>query len=190
LAEREGPAGPWNSYREEEAERNQTLRISTALRQYLDHARGDGESDEDLLWRLLGWSQGVEVDPTTSQLYTYLKSPELHVMSELTERYLAVLGFLYKQNGALFEKRVLPIRKRQRVHFAKSEKTIRDSGVSTQAKQIPGSKLWALTNMRADRKKEMLGRVLAALDYGDAVRRQVQTVISLGVVEQSRGRIR
>lgn len=58
--------------------------------------------------------------------------------------------------------------------------------MSTQPRSIPDSKLWALTNMRSDRKLDIIDRVLAALDYPDVVRRRVKNAIVAGVLEQNR----
>src|SRR5688572_28134093 len=111
MAKDAGTVGGW-AYREEEEERNKILRISVDLRRFLDGRRREGESDQALLWRLIKPTrETVEENPRVHQLRAYLRDPTLRASSQLTERYLAVLSFLYNQDPALFLRRILRIRK-------------------------------------------------------------------------------
>jgi negative regulator of replication initiation len=156
---------------------HETLHISPALRAYLKARRLPRERDEDLLWRLLDPPRDPLATAKGMELEDYVSSAPFLAMTQLTERYLHLLAFCNRQDARIFEHRVSQIRKRQRVYFASSREEIERSGVSTQPRLIPDSDLWALTNMRRDRKVEVLDRVLRALDYPEGVRQRVITKV-------------
>jgi negative regulator of replication initiation len=86
-----------------------------------------------------------------------------------TERYLSILEVFHRENPVEFVSVVLNFDRYSRAYFARSRGEIEDSGRSTQPAQIPGSSIWALTNIRAERKQEWLKRVATALSYGPRV---------------------
>ena len=85
--------------------------------------------------------------------------------ARVTDRYLQALSFLHAEQPRLFEQAVLRFETYSRVYFAQSAQEIDRSGRSTQPHEIPGTALWALTNMRADQKRVTLARLAVALGY-------------------------
>jgi negative modulator of initiation of replication len=83
-----------------------------------------------------------------------------------TERYLAILGFAYREKQDKFAK-VLNVSGRRRKYFAASHEEIDKSGTSTHPHAVPGSdkKYWAMTNADTTQKRDMLSKALQVLEY-------------------------
>lgn len=124
-----------------------------------------GESESTVLRRLLNLPRGGRDKPGVGrkpELEPFWESADFGACSTTTERYLCLLGFLYSQYEKDFD-RVLKIAGRERRYFGRSESEIEESGMSTHPRQIPGTKLWAMTNSDTAQKKQIMGRVLEVL---------------------------
>ena len=96
-------------------------------------------------------------------LLRFVANPAL-LCRNTTERYLAILGFAFKEKQTEFAK-VLEVSGRRRKYFAGSRKEIEASGTSTHPHPIPGSHYWAMTNADTIQKREMLSKALHVLEY-------------------------
>jgi negative modulator of initiation of replication len=96
-------------------------------------------------------------------LLHFVSDPALRCRNT-TERYLAILGFAFREKPAKFAK-VLEVSGRSRKYFASSREEIEISGASTHPHPIPGSPFWAMTNADTTQKKEMLSKALQVLEY-------------------------
>ena len=67
------------------------------------------------------------------------------ILKRPTDQFLKILGFVYNQDPAKFEK-VLAVKGRRRRYFGHSREEIEKSGKSTHPRSIPGSGYWAMTN--------------------------------------------
>src|SRR6267378_5061824 len=85
----------------------------------------------------------AKADPARHELTKALESSALRGKFNAVDRYLHVLGAAAAQNSREFEK-VLALRGRGRVYFAKSKEEIEASGTSTQPRQIPSTRYWAM----------------------------------------------
>jgi negative regulator of replication initiation len=103
-----------------------------------------------------------------SALLHFITDPAL-LCRNTTERYLAILGFAYREKQEKFAK-VLDVRGRSRKYFAGSREEIEKYGTSTHPHPIPGSekKYWAMTNADTIQKREMLSNALKVLAYSPA----------------------
>jgi negative regulator of replication initiation len=99
----------------------------------------------------------------TSALRHFVTDPAI-LCRNRTERYLAILGFAYKDKQEKFPK-VLEVSGRSRKYFAASREEIASSGTSTHPHPIPGSRYWAMTNADTIQKREMLSKALQVLEY-------------------------
>src|SRR5262249_17948335 len=91
-------------------------------------------------------------------------------------RFLAVLGEAHRQKTSEFNK-VLAIRGRERLYFAKSEREISASGYSTHPKKIPGTEYWAMTNASNAKKRQILRNALRALGFSNESSEAARTLL-------------
>jgi len=98
-------------------------------------------------------------------LLDFVSDPAL-LCRNTTDRYLAILGFAFKDKRDKFA-RVLEVSGRRRKYFADSREAIEESGTSTHPHPVPGSqkKYWAMTNTATPMKREMLSKALKVLEY-------------------------
>lgn len=101
-----------------------------------------------------------------SELMRFLADPSFRYRRTATDKYLRVLGFVYKQDPTGFAK-LLEISGRNRKHFGRSREEIENSGISTHPRQIPESEYWAMTNADTRQKSDMLRNALRVLGYSD-----------------------
>ena len=149
-----------------------SIEIDQDIYDYLLHrVEAFGETPSYVLRRELGLvrpDSGLPTKPPEPhELSSLLASPQFPRMWSVTDRYLAILGELFRQHPDAFEA-VLSIKGRQRVYFAKSEADVYNSGESVEPKQIPGSPFWAMTNASTGKKIGIMHDVLARLDVSDA----------------------
>ena len=126
-----------------------------------------GESASDILRRLLDLPKNiVETSPAVPQDHEFSKllSDARIVLRPATSKYLSILAEAYKQKSNDFAK-LLDVRGRERIYFAKSEQEILASGSSTHPKQIPGTPYWAMTNASNDKKAAILEQALASIGF-------------------------
>ena len=83
-----------------------------------------------------------------------------------TDKFLAILEFVYQQDPKAFEK-VLEIGGRRRKYFGRSRQEIVSSGTSTHPRQIPRAPYWVMTNADTRQKCEMLRLGLKTLGYSE-----------------------
>lgn len=84
--------------------------------------------------------------------------------SSVVERFLLILSVLHHVNTDTFE-RILAVKGRNRLYFAKSKQELTASGSSTNPKQVPNSEYWVVTNNNTSKKSSMLMEVLNILGY-------------------------
>lgn len=140
-----------------------------------------GESASSILRRELnlnGPGAGKRSAPpgATHELSALLSSPKMR-FGYATDKFLAVLSEAYKEKPKEFEK-VLSIKGRDRVYFARSKDEIVRSGKSTQPLQIPGAPYWVMTNSPTPQKKTMLRQALQLLGYSEAASADAARAIS------------
>ena len=136
------------------------------------NTREIGESASDILRRLL------EVPAASKQEHPEPPPPSAHELQDLLEsaefksqaplhKFLMMLGWAHEKKPEEFEK-VLSVRGRYRIYFARSEQEIVRSGNSTQPKPIPGSPFWVMTNSPTKQKADMIRQVLKLLGFSTA----------------------
>ena len=129
-----------------------------------------GESASSILRRVLaieGASTSADEDPEEgwiSALADFLTSTDFQRLRNVTDRYLAILGELYRRHGDEFAK-VLEVAGRKRSYFGRSAAEVEASGRSLEPRLIPGSDYWAMTNASTDYKREILEDVLRQFGY-------------------------
>lgn len=133
----------------------------------LRNAERIGEDASSILRRLLGLDgKSAEDRAGDRDLTTFLRSPEMLARRSVTDRYLGLLGWLGSRHAANgFEEKLLAIRGRQRVYFARSRDEIVASGKSTHPKSIPSLGLWAMTNADSSQKRDIARRLMETLGY-------------------------
>ena len=127
-----------------------------------------GESAGDILRRILG-GPIKHADKSTSavaevhELVKVLENPAVKFKPGV-EKFLYILGEASKIKPDSFEK-ILSIQGRGRKYFAASRSEIESSGNSTQPKQIPGTRYWAMTNSPTSQKAMIMRQVLEAVGF-------------------------
>jgi negative modulator of initiation of replication len=104
---------------------------------------------------------------TGHELMPALSDPEFAQQHAVVDKMLYILSAAYKLKPDAFEK-VLLIQGRGRRYFAKSEMEIKNSGKSTQPRNITGTEYWVMTNSPTPQKQELLGRVLRLLGFSQS----------------------
>lgn len=100
-------------------------------------------------------------------LVDFVTSPAYLSNRNVVGLFLAILSFAYKQDPVGFG--TLDGRGgRTRIYLAKDRSTLEASGESVNAKQIPESPFWVVTNNSTLMKKTLLGQVLHSLGYHSA----------------------
>lgn len=153
------------------------LDIDEDVYQYLlSRAVRIGESGSAILRRELGLPEPNGRGSTEGVRGAQSKAPEVEAIEGLiadprfagqrvvTKKYLSLLGHLAEMHGEDFE-RVLSIRGRQRVYFAKNQQEIAKSGKSLHPRKIPGTNYWAMTNADTAHKQDIMAEVLKVLGY-------------------------
>lgn len=142
-----------------------------------------GESASDILRRLLHFSikspkgtAGTAPQPTLQHEFSKLLDDPSVRRRPATAIYLLVLAEAYKQKPNNFCK-VLQVRGRERIYFAKSEQEILDSGSSTHPKPIPDTPFWAMTNASNLKKASVAEDALAAMGFSAQARHDVGIAI-------------
>ena len=107
---------------------------------------------------------------------TFLTQPGFR-FGNATDRFLAILSEAHRRKPDQFEK-VLTIRGRDRIYFARSKEEIVKSGRSTQPLQIPKTTYWAMTNSPTRQKQDLVRQVLDVLGF--SVEEQVAAARAIG----------
>jgi len=98
------------------------------------------------------------------QLFNYINKEELAMQRGAVGRFVLILSALYRVHPKAFVK-VIDIRGKGRLYFAKSAEELKASGSSTNPKKIGQSPYWVITNTNTTRKKMMLTEVSKELGY-------------------------
>lgn len=106
----------------------------------------------------------LEQDERKKQLEDFLKTPQFKAAGNATEKFMALLAFLDRQNPGKFGT-VENINGRSRRYFAKNKADLEGSGASVYPKRIPGSEYWVVTNNSTESKMKLLIRVMQILGY-------------------------
>jgi negative modulator of initiation of replication len=101
-----------------------------------------------------------------SKLKSYLSSPTFLVHADAVSKFLAILSWLWREQGPVFEV-VTGIRGTKRRYFSKDPKELEDSGRSVMPKRIPESPYWVVSNNGTRLKKEIISDVMRVLGYTD-----------------------
>lgn len=105
--------------------------------------------------------------PKDKALLDFVTSPAYLANRNVVGLFLAILSFAYTQDPTGFG--TLDGRSgRTRIYLAKDRSALESSGESVNAKQIPNSPFWAVTNNSTPMKKTLLGQVLRSLGYSAA----------------------
>lgn len=156
------------------------IRVDQDIYDYVRGSRVEGESVEEALRRLLGLSR-LGDDERSEELLRLLADRDFRAdHTTATARFLAALACLHDQDPERFEK-VVGLKGRSRIYLARSREAVEGAGRTTFPRLIPGTDLWALTNLRTAQKKQILNRVLRILDYGKETRLQVLRVLTSGL---------
>jgi negative regulator of replication initiation len=103
-------------------------------------------------------------DEREKKLGDFLAKPEFRAERSAVGKFLALLAFLYRENGNQFAI-VQKFNGRSRKYFAHSEADLEQSGKSVNPKNIPGSLYWVVTNNSTHLKRELLRQVMKGLGY-------------------------
>jgi negative regulator of replication initiation len=143
--------------------------------------RGFNDSPNDVIKRLLGEfgesnnSVPRKPNPTiapsgasqkVSAIVQLVQSPK-YLMGDAKDRYFAVLEFFYRHHRNEFSL-LENYRRGKRVNFARSAKTIEESGSSTFPEQIPNTPYYVLTNLSNPRKRQILEDILKMFKYSSS----------------------
>jgi negative regulator of replication initiation len=110
--------------------------------------------------------------PRDKALRDYSQSPNFLASRSVVDQFLGLLSFLYRENPNKFG--ILEsMEGRRRKYIARSEQELDDSGKSVNAKRIPNTNYWVVTNNSTDNKKVLLRQVLTLLGYSEDIIRWV-----------------
>ncbi|CAH9060661.1 Negative modulator of initiation of replication [Pseudoalteromonas holothuriae] len=173
------------------------IEIDDELYQYIaSNTQSIGESASQILRRLLNLStdsktsaivtddvaQDMDQSEASKQadtpvelhenVFNILNKEELAMQKGVVGRFLFILCALHRTHKKNFNK-VLDIKGRDRIYFAKSKEALLESGSSMNPKNILDSEYWVMTNSNTTRKKMMLHEVALSLGYNEA---QAETI--------------
>ncbi len=129
-----------------------------------------GETPAAVLRRLLKLNSARASAPPSaekSELEKLLGSSEFTYAKGVVGRFLVVLRWLHDADPSGFAK-VLSIKGRGRLYFAKDAATLEEAGKSVNPKQIPGTPYWVITTTPTILKQEILERTMKELGYRPA----------------------
>ena len=105
--------------------------------------------------------------PKDKALLDFVTSPAYLANRNVVGLFLDILSFAHTQDPTAFG--TLDGRSgRTRIYLAKDRAALESSGESVNAKQIPNSPFWVVTNNSTPMKKTLLGQVLHSLGYSSA----------------------
>ena len=109
-------------------------------------------------------AEQVVTSTGNGDVFQRINDMKLDPQSSRVEQFLAILSALHGAHSAEFAK-VLDVKGRNRLYFAKSKEELLKSGSSTNPKQVPGSQYWVVTNNNTAKKVSMLTQVANVLSY-------------------------
>ena len=112
-------------------------------------------------------AESIETPAVAQSAFEQVKEEELEAEKSKVGRFLYLLSVLYKCHPHNFDK-VLSIRGRHRLYFAKSKEALKASGNSTNPKEVPGSGYWVVTNSNTSKKQAIVKQAAQELGYSAA----------------------
>jgi negative regulator of replication initiation len=101
---------------------------------------------------------------TKDSIVSFVQAPQFQVLSGIN-KYLAVLGWLHENRPHEFGK-IESYQRGNRVYFGNSQRQVEESGKGKlNAKQIPGSTVWALATLDNRAKRKLLSDVLQLCNF-------------------------
>jgi len=148
-----------------------TILIEDDLYAFLvSHTQEIGESASSILRRLLGLKPGSYGGQASREelvkIFDFLQHWEQFRHLNHAKKFLHILSWAYRKHPADFEK-ILSVEGNRRKYFALDEKTLLESGRSTNPRPIPDSPYWVITNNSTAKKGEILSEVFRILGYED-----------------------
>ncbi len=133
-----------------------------------------GQSPNEVLTHLLqGQSEAAK---TGDPLSGFTRSPAFRALHTDADRYLGILGFIYKYHGPDFRDFVEHLSSRRK-YFGASPEEILETSKHNQARQIPHSPYWAIMNIDTATKRRFLRRALEYVGYPDATIQHTITLV-------------
>ncbi len=156
-----------------------TIKIEDDVYEYLlRKAVYIGENASEILRRLLDIGTKREMTYTGSQLSECLNDPHFRGQRDVVGKFLYILSHVYKEKRNEFVEKIPKLSGRRRLYFADSKHKLEETGKSVNAKPIPDSPYWVVTNNSTVTKKDILKDVLKRLDYDQAAIDQVVRALS------------
>jgi negative modulator of initiation of replication len=116
--------------------------------------------------------QRVQLSPHDKAVRDYVQSPNFLASRSVMDQFLNILSFLHSENVSSFA--ILEsMEGRKRKYIAKNEQELENSGASVNAKKIPNTSYWAVTNNSTESKKLLLKQALTLLGYNSETSRLV-----------------
>jgi negative regulator of replication initiation len=129
-------------------------------------------------------SEAVEKSP----LLNFVNSSQYRSRKSGIEKYLLILGWLYKSQPERFKKLADEYQRGKRVYFAREPKQIAESGQGITIKQIPGTPYHTLATLDNRQKRIIIGDVMAELGYSSEICSQVSGTIEDSNIKRSHSR--
>lgn len=127
-----------------------------------------GETPSSVLRRLIklngGGGQKTSAPKEKTEIQKLIESSEFTYAKGVVGRFLVLLRWLHDADRSAFAK-VLNIKGRGRLYFAKDAQTLEEAGKSVNPKQIPETPYWVITTTSTPLKQEILGLVMKDLGY-------------------------
>lgn len=127
-----------------------------------------GESASSILRRLLGLKPGAYGGQASRRelidTFDFLAHWEQVRHFTNARKFLHILSWAHGKHDADFDKALL-VEGNRRKYFARDQKTLLNSGVSTNPRPIPDSPFWVITNNSTMKKAEILSEVFRLLGY-------------------------
>jgi negative regulator of replication initiation len=128
-------------------------------------AAAKGCSESEIIAELLNLpSARIKAHP----LVAYTSSAEFRVKASDADRYLAILGWVAKNNSSDLSDFILH-QESGRVYLGMSPEEIRETCSHNQARQIPDTHYWAIMNLDTPTKRRFLKRLLVFIGLTDDV---------------------
>jgi negative modulator of initiation of replication len=145
-----------------------TILVEDDLYSYLvSHTQEIGESATSILRRLLGLQSTAAASKTRGDLvkvFDFLDRWDQFRHVNKARKFLQILSWAYQKHPNDFD-RVLAIEGNRRKYFARDQRTLLESGSSTNPRPIPNSPFWVITNNSTAKKAEILSEVMRLLGY-------------------------
>lgn len=113
---------------------------------------------------------------TGDPLYSFTQSSAFRSCAKDSDRYLALLAKLHELHREEFAEFVAAQTLKRR-YFGHSKEEVCDASRHNQAREIPGSRFWAIMNIDAPTKRRFLARLLVYIGYREEMVTHVRSLI-------------